>query len=47
MARVENVNGFNNLLNSVSRKRFAEIDTRFGARVPMDLSYKGEYPVTK
>jgi hypothetical protein len=47
MASIENVNGFNNLLYSTKRKRFAEIDARFGARVPMDLKYKGEYPITK
>jgi hypothetical protein len=47
MARIENVNGFNNLLFSVNRKRLAENNARLGARKAMDLEYKGEYPVTK
>jgi hypothetical protein len=47
MASIANANGFNNLLFSVNRKRWAEMDTRLGARKAMDLEYKGEYPITK
>ena len=47
MARVENVNGFNNLLYSTERRRFSELAEHYSARVPLDLSYKGESPVTK
>ena len=47
MASVANVNHYNNLLNSTKRRRFAELTEHFSARTPMDLSYKGESPVTK
>ena len=47
MAQVCNTKHFNNLLETVSRNRERDALEHQMARVPLDLSYKGQSPVEK
>lgn len=46
MASVANLNHFNNLLYSTKRRGYGELAEHYAARIPMDLSYKGQSPIT-
>ena len=46
MATITGNNRYTNLFNAINRKTVADREERLVGRVPLDLRYKGEAPIT-